>query len=107
MQKQIQEQVFNSTRCIETDYNVGKEFELGEDSYNISIAVNMCNDATPMMITYSNKKILTIFGMQMCLGTLAYYDFRKLNNFQPIKIDLTFVRILFTTLLQKQVLSEL
>lgn len=36
-----------------------------------------------------------------------FFDYRKLKKFQPLYVRMTLVRILFATLIQKQILSEL
>jgi len=92
---------------IETDYIIGQKVQIQSDGYNLVMAANLVGSTSPLVRNNAIKKAYMIFCVQIFFSFLYFWDFRELDNFQPIDLRLTSVRIIFALLLQKQVIKEL
>lgn len=70
----------NQEEVIECDYYDGEVFELEEDAYFLTVAANITQDVSPIILNAVNKHAFMIFFLQF-FGILAFmWEFRNLDR---------------------------
>lgn len=96
----------DNEKVFECDYIKDEEFTLEEDCYFVTFACYMTDDVSPVVVNYATQQTFRVFLIQMGAITGFMWEFRKLDQFQPIVTYMTLVRIIFALLCQMQMWSK-
>jgi len=85
---------------VEEDILVGDTILIAKDVYNLTIAVNLSNQSvSPAMFNFCLKQCFQTFFMQTLMSFLFFYDFRSMDNFQPLTLIQTSQRLMIFMIL--------
>ena len=85
---------------VEIDYLVGTPISIKNDAYNLTVAANLTKTCSPIEINYAVGKCYFVFILQLLISFFFWYDYKKMDKFQPVTpIYMTCVRIVFALLL--------
>jgi hypothetical protein len=86
---------------VEQDYIEGESIVFGGDVYQATIAANLQGQVSPMHLNSALRMCFVCFFMQFLTSCFYIYDYRHLDNFQPIDTDATCLRIISSLLLHR------
>ena len=95
---------------IEEDFMINQVIILAKDGYSMTCAANLTKSLSPTTLNCCFEQVAFIFIIQMLTSYFFLHDYIEKGsrkNFQSLDPMLTSVRIIFSILIQQQVLTEL